>query len=229
MNSDTEESTEHFFTSFTDLLVGVIFLFIILLTVFALNLKQPKPKPQMTSEQVRAMLLTEISNRMKEKSLPVSLDLNSGVVRLPESLLFASGQWTLSPQGEQIIAELAFALREILPCTNQSVASCGWASQRISLDSVLIEGHTDSRPFSGPQGFGNWELSALRAITVYRTMTAAAPELERAITNRNGEPLLGVSAYADSRPVDATQLDPNRRIDVRFNMRANYAPQDAQP
>lgn len=230
MTLETEESTEHFFTSFTDLLVGVIFLFILLLMVFALNLKNPDiSKPVVTTEEVRAGILKEIANRMQARGMPVTLDLANGVVRLPESLLFESGQWELLPQGKAAVEALAQVLTEVLPCAAQGPIPCQWNAQSITIDSVLIEGHTDNRPFAGPQGYGNWELSAFRSIAVYKVMTAMAPELEQTIVNTNNQPLLGVSAYADRRPVVADALDPNRRIDVRLNMRANNQPQAVLP
>ncbi len=223
MSPDNEESTEHFFTSFTDLLVGVIFLFMLLLMVFALNLKKPAPivKPVIITEKIRADVLHEIERRMQERGLPVVLDLTNGVVRLPESLLFQSGKWELLPEGKKTVEALAEVLAEVLPCAAYATAACQWQVQPLKLDSVLVEGHTDSRPFSSAQGYTNWELSAFRAITVYKTMMAVAPSLDQAIINQNHQPLLGVSAYADRRPVAREAFDPNRRIDVRFNMRAN--------
>jgi len=224
MSADTEESTEHFFTSFTDLLVGVIFLFMLLMMVFALNLKRPAPVPVMTSEEIRTKILTEIATRMDTLGLPITVDPANGVVRLPESLLFNSGQWELLPDGKMAVEGLAMVLQDMLPCAGTGAMPCKWQPQPIALDSVLIEGHTDNRPFTSPEGFTNWELSAFRAITVYKTMVAVAPSLEQAITNPSREPLLGISAYADRRPVTTEALDPNRRIDVRFNMRAPSQP-----
>jgi chemotaxis protein MotB len=229
MSQDTEESTEHFFTSFTDLLVGVIFLFILLLMVFALNMKQSETsKPVIITEQIRANILREIERRMKERGTPVTLDFTNGVVRLPESLLFDSGQWTLLPEGQKAVESLAIVMQEILPCASESTSPCKWEKQPVMLDTVLVEGHTDNRPFNSPQGFTNWELSAFRSIAVYKKMMEAAPELEQAIMNPNHQPLVGVSAYADRRPVVTYVLDPNRRIDVRFTMRANNMEQ-SQP
>ncbi len=222
-----EESSEHFFTAFTDLLVGVIFLFMLLLMVFGLNLKQDEvvEEPTFTSDEIRAHVLTEIGKRMAEGGTALKLDPANGIVRLPEEQLFESGQWKLSEQGTQMVVTLAKVLAELLPCAATSTAPCDWYTQPITLDSVLIEGHTDKRPFSSPQGYGNWELSAFRAISVYETMVAAQPQLEQGITNLGREPLLGVSAYADRRPVDRVNLDPNRRIDIRFNMHAtDYQP-----
>ncbi len=230
MSQDTEESTEHFFTSVTDLLVGVIFLFILLLMVFALNLQKAKnEKPVITTEEVRANILYEIERRMKERGTPVMLDLSNGVVRLPESLLFDSGQWTLLLEGQKAVESLAVVMQEILPCAAESTSPCQWEKQPVMLDTVLIEGHTDSRPFNSPQGFTNWELSAFRSIAVYKSMMFAAPDLEQTIMNPNHQPLVGVSAYADRRPAVTYALDPNRRIDVRFTMRANSIPQAEQP
>ena len=236
MSDHADDSTEHFFTSFTDLLVGVIFMFILLLMVFALNMKsmnetmvKAKADKPIVTEEVRANILNEIAQRMQARGTPVILDLTNGVVRLPESLLFKSGQWQLLPEGEKAIQNLALVLTDILPCASQG-AMCQWQPQPVMLDSVLIEGHTDNRPFASAQGYTNWELSAFRAITVYKAMVAASPALEQNIVNPNLQPLLGVSAYADRRPAVPGALDPNRRIDVRFNMRAgnpNLQPQAA--
>lgn len=218
--ADTEESTEHFFTSFTDLLVGVIFLFMLMLMVFALNLKNAEwKKPVIITEEIRANILREIATRMQVQQSPVTLDLQSGILRLPEDFLFDSGQWQLNPKGEQLIATLATVLGQVLPCATTSSLACQWAPQPIPLDSLLIEGHTDNRPY-GKAGMTNWELSAFRAITVYKALVAANPQLESALLNPTHQPILGVSAYADRRPVDTNALDPNRRIDMRFNMHA---------
>jgi chemotaxis protein MotB len=228
-----EESTEHFFASFTDLLVGVIFIFMLLLMVFALNFKQAESvnaeaaQKVIITEEIRAALLKAIGSRMEARDMPVRIDLSNGVIRLPESLLFASGEWKLSPQGEQVIAALAQVLSEMLPCatSEQSPNDCRDVRKNALLDSVLIEGHTDSRPFASPEGYTNWELSAFRAITVYKALTQAAPALDGSIKNSRGQPILGISAYGERRPVDADALDPNRRIDLRFNMRAPGLPE----
>lgn len=229
MSQETEESTEHFFTSFTDLLVGVIFMFILLLMVFALNMKKTETaKPVIVTEQIRANILNEIARRMKDRGTPVTLDLANGVVRLPESLLFESGKWVLLPEGKQAVESLAQVMGEILPCASLASKPCQWSPQAVMLDTVLIEGHTDNRPFNA-QGMTNWELSAFRSIAVYRAMIDVAPELESGISNPNRQPLVGVSAYADRRPVSVDALDPNRRIDVRFTMRANDMQSAAVP
>jgi len=233
--STHEESTEHFFTSFTDLLVGIIFIFMLLLMVFALNYKQAETTNKeavetlVTTEELREELLKAIASRMQEEGTNVTLDLDNGIVRLPEDLLFASGQWQLSEEGTAFLGKLAGVMMNTVPC---SVASrkgvkidCTILRRSTLLDSILIEGHTDKQPFSGTNGMTNWELSAFRAISVYRALVEAEPALEVDLKNQRRQPILGVSAYAERRPVDTKNLDPNRRIDLRFNMRAPKAAQ----
>lgn len=71
---------------------------------------------------------------------------------------------------------------------------------------VVIEGHTDGRPYTASASYGNWELSADRANAARRVMEG---EL------RSGQ-LASVTGYADTRlryPDDA--LDPrNRRVSI---------------
>lgn len=228
--SSHEESTEHFFTSFTDLLIGIIFIFMLLLMVFALNYKQAETENKeavetiVSAEEVRTELLQRIALDMEEVGTSVKLDLNNGIVRLPEELLFASGQWQLSERGKEFLSTLAGVMVGTVPCSVASQGSlqieCTKIRRSSLLDSILIEGHTDKQPFAGANGMTNWELSAFRAISVYRALVEAEPSLEVDLKNQRRQPILGVSAYAERRPVDRKNLDPNRRIDLRFNMRA---------
>jgi len=71
---------------------------------------------------------------------------------------------------------------------------------------ITIEGHTDSKPYAGAKGYGNWELSADRANAARRLM------------QQNGvreDQVSQVRGYADQRLRSADPLDPsNRRISV---------------
>jgi len=227
MSTEHEESTEHFFASFTDLMVGVIFLFMLVTMGFGLAIKDKVPE-RIVSEDIRTDIIRETANRMRALGFPVAVDYNNGIIRLPEALLFSSGDWHLSEQGTQAVEALAHVLHALLPCAATANEACEWFKQPVPLDSVLIEGHTDKRPFNGANGMGNWELSAFRSISVYKAMTAAVPALAQGITNTNRQPILGVSGYGESRLVSA-QDDPNRRIDIRFVMRSPTAYNNSQP
>ena len=72
---------------------------------------------------------------------------------------------------------------------------------------VLIEGHTDSKPFAGRAGYSNWELSADRANAARRLM------LEHGLWDGQVKQIRG---YADQhlRRADAPDDPSNRRISV---------------
>jgi len=72
---------------------------------------------------------------------------------------------------------------------------------------LSVEGHTDSKPYAGARGYGNWELSADRANAARRLMQQSGVR---------GDQVSQVRGYADQRlrmPQDP--FDPsNRRISV---------------
>lgn len=72
---------------------------------------------------------------------------------------------------------------------------------------VLLEGHTDAQPYSGTNGYSNWELSADRA-------NAARKLLQE--NGVGGEQISQVRGYADQRlRVPGNPMDPsNRRISL---------------
>ncbi len=76
-------------------------------------------------------------------------------VSLDESLLFASGSFTVDPKGVEAIKKLAKVLE-----TNQNI-------------NVLIEGHTDNVPFKGTGVLkDNWDLSVMRATSIVKIITS---------------------------------------------------------
>jgi chemotaxis protein MotB len=74
-------------------------------------------------------------------------------------------------------------------------------------NAVAVEGHTDSRPFPGQDGYGNWELSSDRANAARRAMEALGLGSER---------LAGVRGYADKKlRYPDVPFDPhNRRVSI---------------
>ena len=79
---------------------------------------------------------------------------------------------------------------------------------------VVLEGHTDSRPYSNADGYTNWELSADRANAARRTMQRAGLPADQ---------VRAVRGYADKQlvyPEDA--LDPrNRRVSILVAYRSD--------
>ena len=252
-HDDTEAHDEGYFASFTDLLVGVLFIFIILLMVFAGDLQDQTEQAERAEEKAaqetekasdakerakkaaeaitgiresRTKLLRAMENSLKEKGVDVSIDADQGILRLPESVLFERGKSNLRDEGEVAVIKLALVLGEYLPCMANVVSSslsdkkCNELElkNRDGLETVLIEGHTDS---VGNDGV-NWNLSFYRANHIFMRLTQHEPLLDKNVVNLSGTPVLAVSAYAARRPVHAedTTDAKNRRIDLRFIIRS---------
>src|SRR5690606_36147248 len=88
------------------------------------------------------------------------------------------------------------------------------------LDTVFIEGHTDSVP--NRQAMGNWGLSTYRAISLSLHWTASPgrvdelKSLKTAVLEDGGvdRPLISTSGYADTRPADLAKLGLDHPVGV---------------
>lgn len=224
-----EIEEENYFVSMTDMMVGLVFIFIILLMYFALQF-QDVTAHLTGADETRARILKTLQTSLKEKGIDVTIDTRNGVLRLPDAILFDSGQAELKPSGRIAVQHLADALSEVLPCYTDSVQAatgrdprCSYTTHRV--ESVFIEGHTDTDPLSG-RGLmrDNWDLSVVRATNTYRALAAAEPELTELCVRKGErcEPVLSVSGYGPQRPIDPgaseEQKRRNRRIDLRIIM-----------
>jgi flagellar motor protein MotB len=223
MKKRDNPSSLNYFISYTDLLVGMLFLFIILLMTFALSFGNAQKQLENRLDDierrvdVRSDLLDRIAAHLRQGGVSqVQVDHDQGVLRFGEAVLFEPGRAELGTSARRALDLLARELKRELPCYgSQHRPSCPEGSDAI-LEAVYIEGHTDYRNISNRQFPTNWHLSSARAYETYHYLTEAAPEL-RSIPNSSGTILLSESAYADQRPVRSRdRVDENRRIDIRF-------------
>jgi chemotaxis protein MotB len=145
---------------------------------------------KLKDELDRAMKQMPQFEQLKENvSMTVTGEgLRVELLETEKGLFFESGSMKPSEKGEELLVLLAKQLGE-LP------------------NSVLIEGHTDARPFRSEDGYGNWELSVDRANAARKLMQA---------TGLRPDQVVQVRGYASQHlrvPTDAN--DPsNRRISV---------------
>jgi chemotaxis protein MotB len=229
--TDEEES---YFVSMTDLMVGMLFVFIILLMSFALNyrvaetVKNTTVKNLTSAQKARAEMLRDIRNYLKSHGIQVRIDEQNGILRLPEEILFAKAKAHLSEQGEIKIKHVADALSKVLPCyAREQIGHISNGCSKfpgVRLEAVFIEGHTDSDKFVKEARRDNWLLSAERSINTYKAIIAQNYNLEK-ILNSRSEQVLSVSSYGPNRPTSRKESQTvedykkaNRRIDLRFLM-----------
>ena len=189
------------------------------------------------ADQTRAQILDEMQTRLAQLDVHVKVDPAAGTLMLPSTTLFASGQAEPTvPDGRDTIMRLGQVMSDVLPCYSQTAvekqrpAGCPQEERFSSLSAVYVEGHTDVVAYGSPNGRfrNNWDLSAGRAIEAFTLIRDHYDRL-RSLRNGDGEAVLGVSGYADTRPADRDAgdrtspeiADKDRRIEVRVIMTTN--------
>jgi chemotaxis protein MotB len=150
------------------------------------------------SQQVRDFdkMKDYVNITVTEEGLRIELLENS------TGMFFDSGSPAPSPAGSAIFEKLAEQLGA-LP------------------NLVVIEGHTDARPFARQDGYSNWELSADRANAARRLMQKHGLRMDQ---------VTQVRGYADQqlRKPDAPEDPSNRRISILVRKIDNVIPAGSQ-
>jgi chemotaxis protein MotB len=313
-SSEFEEADEGYFASVSDLMVGILFVFLLMLTVFALNFRDAEDDQKVRRAELEAAieraeaaeqratlaaeeaerqkaaaltaqrhaeeerekadrerrknvdlrnllrqavdrmrqdiedrqsarlrLLASLDDRLKKAGVVVTIDPDSGVLRLPEQILFDKGQSTLGTgtgpaaakqtEAKSVLVKLADALGGVLPCFTSADGKPDCPERdRATLEGVLVEGHSDRQGYrqQGRQLTAeesrdlNDRLSVERSLNVFKEIRQRNGLDD--LLNAGGFPLLGVSAYGDRRPIaqgtSEDEYQKNRRIDLRFILSA---------
>ncbi|MGN6102843.1 MAG: OmpA family protein [Devosia sp.] len=240
------DEDENYFVSMTDMMVGVLFIFIILLMVFALTFRSHTDR---TDEQVKQLERAEETARTvatKLEQLQRAIDADIKAIQAAESVrsqLLHQIQERLAQQhlavdiddatgvvhltdAAILFAPDQYQLNAVDTANVTTIASVlaevlpaylnPDAGRADYLETVFIEGHTDETGIKDR----NWDLSARRAVQTFLGLRDAQPGLV-ALRNHDGSPIFSVSGYADTRPMpntNASEYDKQRRIDLRFVM-----------
>lgn len=146
-------------------------------------------------EQTKSAISKAIEQYPEFKAIAKNVDvkivaegLRIDLVESSSDLFFDSGSASTKPRTRQLLGMIAHELGK-LP------------------NRVVIEGHTDSRQYQGPNGWTNWELSTARANAARRIMESTGL--------RDGQ-MIEVRGYADRMPRDSEHKDSfiNRRVSI---------------
>lgn len=211
-----------YWMSFSDMMSGMLIIFILVCIALLFKLSQmvdqvtANVEELRTSSTVRKAILDDIHNLLADQGIVVIINDDQTILRIPEeSLHFNTNKYDIQDKMQQTAEKIGHALYMAI------IKDQRWRY----LDTVFVEGHSDSRKAPNYR-MGNWELSALRAISLWQFWTeetdygAALKELR----NREGRLLFSVSGYAATRRVAEIEdsedaMRRNRRIDIRFTTR----------
>ncbi|MDP1569148.1 MAG: flagellar motor protein MotB [Vicinamibacterales bacterium] len=141
-----------------------------------------KIRDSLAAQPALKSLSDQIEIQMTNEGLRIELLESSNIS------FFDTGSAVLRPESERILAVIA--------------AEIGRSGRP-----VVVEGHTDSRQYTNPDWYTNWELSTDRANSARRVMLRGGLATGQ---------LYGVRGYADTRlRVPGNALDPrNRRVSI---------------
>jgi flagellar motor protein MotB len=228
-HADNEDENPYLL-SFADIMAGLLAIFILALITLMIRLDQQADLAEQTRaevhkaltelariEEMRREMLEEVKLKLDAHNVRVEISDNHSVLRIPDTQLhFASGSYQIPSDKHASLHLIGEVLEDALRR----------AGRLQFIETIFIEGHTDSQPMTYAE-MGNWGLSAYRAVAVWKFWTETPGNLKvfLRLRNRQGKPLFSVSGYADTRrlitpDIDAETRQQNRRIDLRFTMRA---------
>jgi chemotaxis protein MotB len=151
----------------------------------------PKDDMKKLAEKIQQALMTMPNFRNLKDHVEITITSDGLRIELLETeagIFFESGKPVPTGSGGELLARLAGELGK-LP------------------NNVLLEGHTDSKPFSRDDGYSNWELSADRANSARKLMQA---------NGLRPEQVAQVRGFGDRqlRHPEEPAAAPNRRISV---------------
>lgn len=219
-----------YWLSFSDLMSALLVVFILAAVALIIELTQTQKIIQRdieelrNAEQARREILYEIKDELEVQNILVEVTENDTVLRIPENTLaFASNSYDIpeSSDIQQAVTAIGTALHTAI---NKPFKDGNPLMRFEYLDTVFIEGHTDSLPSRRIKG--NWGLSSYRAISLWEYWEDnlnLSPHFND-MTNAFDQKLFSVSGYAASRRVQtiedtSEQRRRNRRIDLRFTVK----------
>jgi chemotaxis protein MotB len=235
-----EDEGAGYLISISDMMAGLLFIFIITLVAFIINFQDAIQKQKDVTrtqteivkrftnlDQTRTELLQLLKLRLQKENIKVEIDTKHGVLRLTENAVqFETASASLDEQNEANLKTIGSILNAVIPCyasNPPALHDCeSFDKSNGKIDSIFVEGHTDNVPMNSYKFKDNWDLSASRAITAYRLLIPDT--VLNQIVNTNSQPIFSVSGYGEGRPVEGhsyafPKSDPtNRRIDLRFIM-----------
>ncbi len=224
----TVDEENPYWLSFSDLMSALLVVFILASVVLIIELTQTQKTIQQdieelrNAESARKEILYEVKEALKAQQILVEVTDNDTVLRIPqESLAFDSDKDSIPEKSRETVEAIGRVLHTAI---NQPFSGKNQIMRFEYLDTVFIEGHTDSLP--SPRVKGNWGLSTFRAISLWEYWEGhlqVSPGFND-MTNAFGQKLFSVSGYAASRRIQTTELTPeqrrqNRRIDLRFTVK----------
>ena len=242
VSADAGQGGHNYLASVSDLVSALIFVFIIMLAVFAYQLADITEEQKAVTENLKAhdatrhRMLQEIARQLRDSGIRVEVLDHQGVLRLSEnSINFSSGSETPASEHLRNVGHLARAIAVVAPCyvvnrgafevrgnanvpkycqtaVDPSAYECREETSPWLLETLLIEGHTDDVPVAEGPRFGDNLELSSIRAATVQRMIIECEPGVDKLRNTNDYPILSTSGYGDGRPVSSS---PQQTDDTR--------------
>ena len=156
--SDDGDNNNVFWTTMSDLMLGLAIIFITMFVLAMTGFSQQNIEQQ----KVQMDVSKKISEELKKSDIDADIDKMTGDLKISDGELFELNSYVLTPDGKKLLDKLAPIY------INTIFADKELAGQ---IDNIVIQGHTDSQMFAGvnskdQQFMRNMDLSLKRANAV---------------------------------------------------------------
>lgn len=156
--SAEEGANNIFWTTMSDLLLGLAIIFMTLFVLAMTGFSQTS----VHQKQQQLQASKELTEKLKQEDIDAQVNEMTGDIKISDLELFEVNSWNLSPKGKAYLDKL-------VPIYVNTIFSKSELIDQI--ENIVIQGHTDSQSFSGlatkdEQFAKNMELSLKRANSV---------------------------------------------------------------
>jgi flagellar motor protein MotB len=208
---EESSNSDHLNSSLTDLMTSLMVIFILLLLVFV---HHTASKDAAVTDVLLKKLRQDLSPQgFNDKTIrPDPRDRNAILVIVPDRLMnFQQGKSTLRPEGETFLRTYIPEFAKVL-CSQEF---------RPSIESIVVEGHTDTQPYSGYSAEEsqnlNLKLSQDRSMQVVKSALSDLTGLEES----RGCFLEKLSASGRGEQEQEATPEESRRVILKIRVKAS--------
>ena len=164
-----------FWTTMSDLMLGLAIIFITMFVLAMTGFTQEKVEQQ----KVKTEIAEQISKELQEKHIDAKIDKMTGDLEIPAAALFGVNSYVLTPQGKQLLSKL-------VPLYVNTLFSKKALIDQV--ESIHVEGHTDSQMFAGVKS-KDLQFIRIMDLSLKRANTVAEFILQTGYDKKNADAL----------------------------------------
>jgi chemotaxis protein MotB len=205
--SQTNDGDENvFWITMSDLLLGLVIIFLVLFVFAITGFTQSKIKENETKYEVTQ----KIADELNKNNIHVDIDKYAGTIKISDLELFELNSWELSENGKTFMAKF-------VPIYLNTIMKDKKIKDNIT--AIIVEGHTDSQTFANAKTdedkyYKNMDLSLKRASSVGQYIIYTQNNYQKDLYK-----LLTISGKGSSEPIKTNgkeDFSKSRRVELKI-------------